>query len=1060
MSRSTAGRVPQQPKTRVRQRAVTISLAVSLTGAMALAAPAVQDAPGTGARDDSTPDRRRVAITGDRLSGFILPIAPVSSDLVLAAANAWTWQVDDTQRIQLEGDVRVRLGSYSFSAERAVIWINRLPTAAGEVNQIAIYFDHADEPTQRAGFGAAGDDLLVTASTRGDVLLRVINRSASPAPPSPFVARGQTRLAGYLRTLARQIEDGEARMSPLPRIDVPVMQTDPPPAPGQPAMPRPPTIGPGDAASIRLPPPPTSLPIIRPDGVVMFSAKDIIVDEHDATMDVITVTGSVMIEYDADAPEGPQRLEMRAERGVIFLEDGAIRSLRDGGRTLSPAEITGVYLEGGVVATDGKYTVRGSKVFYDFANNRATIVDAVLRTFARFGRPVTLYARAAEMRQVARDEFQADDASISTSEFFIPHLSVGAERVTITQPPPEMDGPATIKAETITFRAGTVPFFALPGFEGAIEPQPLRSVNVGFRSELGAEIMTRWDLYQLLGMAPPDGVDAVLSAGGYTERGPALGTRFSLSRGAMVGDLDLFGLYDGGGTDRTASGLDVEQDSGFRGIADGEFQTPLSTDVMLQAQLAYISDETFVTSWRRSDFSNRREYETSVYLVSQTENTALTLLAKYGLNGALSNSYLLAGPGYQVDKLPELAYRRYGDDIWSGLSWTQVWSASMMALRPTKGSPGSLGIPRFAFDLPTANSNIADAYFDAGYTDDYVGRVYTRHALSRPFGENNWSIVPFASGQAAGYFMEDFKAYSPDAEEITFSAGGGVRASARFVRIDDKAESRLFDIHRIRHIIEPNSTLWGGWSNIDPGDVPIYDQDVEGANGGAAAQFGVRQQWQTQRGGPGAWESVNFITVDTGVVFNDGGSDFQQEDARNPYVMAQSALPAFYTWRPELSQFGSHLYGMGAWQISDTFTIAGTGTYLLEDRTGVTDPDAILENLAKGSIGLEMRHSTDVSTYLEYRYIAPTSSELLQLGVLYQVGKKYLIAFSPQYDLQAGELRRIQGSLSRTFPDFNLHLNAGYDLIEDQTSVSLSLRIPAETSYSGWSGVPHFGDVR
>jgi hypothetical protein len=54
-----------------------------------------------------------------------------------------------------------------------------------------------------------------------------------------------------------------------------------------------------------------------------------------------------------------------------------------------------------------------------------------------------------------------------------------------------------------------------------------------------------------------------------------------------------------------------------------------------------------------------------------------------------------------------------------------------------------------------------------------------------------------------------------------------------------------------------------------------------------------------------------------------------------------------------------------------------------------------------------MRHTPDIRTYIEYRYIAPTDSELLQLGVLYQVGKKYLIAFSPQYDLQEGDLRSV-----------------------------------------------------
>ena len=103
----------------------------------------------------------------------------------------------------------------------------------------------------------------------------------------------------------------------------------------------------------------------------------------------------------------------------------------------------------------------------------------------------------------------------------------------------------------------------------------------------------------------------------------------------------------------------------------------------------------------------------------------------------------------------------------------------------------------------------------------------------------------------------------------------------------------------------------------------------------------------------------------------------------------------------------------------------------------------MLPNLARGSLGIEMRHNPVASTYVEYRYLAPTNSELLQAGFLYRAGKRYLLAFSPQYDLQAGEFRAVSGSVTRTFPDFDLNANAGYDLIEDNTFVGLSLSIPA-----------------
>lgn len=1035
--------------------------ALSLCGSLAAAVAGASSLPALAAvgPDQDAPALKRVAIGGDRLGGFVLPVSPNATDLSMTASKAWTWHVDDTERLELRGDVRIRLGSYSFSADRAWVWINRLPTAAGEVNQIAVYFEEASEPTRRAGFGASGKDLLVTASARGEVSLRVTDRIGTAPPPSAGLRRGNRRLAGYLRTLAKSVDEGSARLSAVPGFDAPIAPSEPPPVPGAQAIPPKPAAGPEGPSSIEVPEADESLPIVRPEGQVSFSATDIVIDEQS---NAVTITGSVMIEYDGDAPEGPQRLEMRAERSVIFLREGLMKELREGRRSLSAGSIVGIYLEGGVTATDGNYTLRGSKLYYDFVNNKATVMDAVLRTYARFSREVTLFARAAEMRQISRTAFEADQATVSTSEFFVPHLSVGAERVTITQPPAEVGGPVHIAGEGITFRAGRSPIFYLSAYEGDVKPDPLREIEAGYRSQYGAEILTRWDLYQLMNMAPPEGVDADFTFGGYTSRGPALGTKWTYREGRTEGQADLFGLYDFGGTDRTASGVDVEKDSNFRGIATGEYQTNLSPDLLLQAQLAYISDKTFVSSWRRGEFSERREYETSVYLKSQTDNTALTLLTKHNLNGFLSNSYLLAGPGYQVDKLPELGYRRYGDNFFDDFLWTQVWDASLMSIRPTTGTPASLGIRPAAFGISSRTVELDEQYFASGYSDNYVTRAHTRHEISLPWGEANWTLTPFASGEASGYFMQDFDRYSRNADDIRYILGGGLRSSARFVHIDDSAESAFFDIHRIRHIIEPNATLWGGWANSDLGDVPIYDQEIEGSSGGAAGQFGVRQQWQTQRGGAGAWESVNFLTIDTGVVVNDGASDFQQTDAKDPFVLAQSALPAFYTWRPELSQWGSHAYGMGSWQISDTFTVAGTATYLLNDRAGVTTSSGFMDNLAKGSIGLEMRHAPDIRTYVEYRYIAPTDSELLQLGILYQVGKKYLIAFSPQYDLQAGELRSIRGSLSRTFPDFDLNFTAGYDLIEDQTTVGLSLRIPADygssAGDSSWASMPRFAD--
>ncbi len=82
--------------------------------------------------------QRAIPITGDRLSGIALPIEPIDADIELEALRASAWTVDDTKRLLLEQDVRVRIGELELTAGAAVIWINRLPSADGLFNQMAI----------------------------------------------------------------------------------------------------------------------------------------------------------------------------------------------------------------------------------------------------------------------------------------------------------------------------------------------------------------------------------------------------------------------------------------------------------------------------------------------------------------------------------------------------------------------------------------------------------------------------------------------------------------------------------------------------------------------------------------------------------------------------------------------------------------------------------------------------------------------------------------------------------------------------------------------------------
>ena len=81
----------------------------------------------------------------------------------------------------------------------------------------------------------------------------------------------------------------------------------------------------------------------------------------------------------------------------------------------------------------------------------------------------------------------------------------------------------------------------------------------------------------------------------------------------------------------------------------------------------------------------------------------------------------------------------------------------------------------------------------------------------------------------------------------------------------EDAESKLFDVHRMRHIIEPQVNLFASVQSTERDELYQYDEDVDGVTDVAAAQFAVRQRFQTKRGGEGRWRSVDFLTFNSGV---------------------------------------------------------------------------------------------------------------------------------------------------------------------------------------------------
>lgn len=139
----------------------------------------------------------------------------------------------------------------------------------------------------------------------------------------------------------------------------------------------------------------------------------------------------------------------------------------------------------------------------------------------------------------------------------------------------------------------------------------------------------------------------------------------------------------------------------------------------------------------------------------------------------------------------------------------------------------------------------------------------------------------------------------------------GVRFSTSINRVDNSVESRTFDLHRMRHIIEPSVTLWHAGTTVDSEDLPVYDDDVESLLKGSAVRVGLNQTWQTSRGAPGRWRTVDVFTLDTEY-------GWFSEDADDPVQIAR-----YSSTRPELSRSKEFLRVAGTWQVTEVVGLTG-----------------------------------------------------------------------------------------------------------------------------------------
>ncbi len=1051
-------------------------------GAIAIGAPAAGVSGGA-------PARQPEQITALDFGTMRLPAGAVRGRVEFAARRARVWAEPGVRRgdgsvsppvrrMLLEGDVVVTLGLHRFNAKRAVVWIRRLePREADDappgasVHQVYVYFDRVGGGAADAAVTVSADRLSVQGVVATEEPVRMhVDLAEEGRPRDALIDEAEAELAEHLRAIVAPpappvraerrwrpdrpiVERPPAREEPARAVPPPVREPAPPPPPpvevvrvpeerGAPPREAP---APVDEAAT-LPPPAPGGRVVEPeppptrifpsDGVFTFSAGQIVLVPGEDERAVL-LTGGVRVQY--WQPRSQRTMQLTGERAVIFLSPGGAADLS----RLSAEDVLGVYLEGDANATDGKYTLRGPRIYYDVREDRGLVADAVLWSYdAR--RRIPLYVRASSIRQEGERQFVAERATLANTRFSRPHFSIGAGSVSVTQYS-RRDGTSghLVDARDLTLRGAGVPFLYWPRFVGDPNAIPLRNVAFESSSRTGPAWKTSWDAWSLLGLRPPDGVSTELLADYYNERGFAVGTEASIRRRDHEGNLFAYMLFDDSGTDVMKPGPRLSREGGTRGIVLADHRWRVNDLWTLTLEGSYISDPRLAPALFQGITERRREVTTRGHLARRDDHTLLQIEAKANLDDFITNDYLLSSHGYSVDKLPEAVYSVVGLDLspdrYPGLfTYHGEHRVGQLALNfhdPEARETGyrTRRTAEAAFGIDPVDS-IADRLRSEGLHESPIVRADTRNEFSMQLAAGPINVNPFVVARGTAWDT-DFSAYSPEeTDNARLWGGAGVRFSTTIHRVDDSVDSRLLDLHRVRHVIEPGVTVWHGFTNVDRVNLPVYDDSVESIAEGTMIRAGIDQAWQTKRGGPGRWRTVDVLTLRTEYVWSSEDTD------------PESPIGRWFEDRPELSNPGEFLNAEALWQATDAVGIAGRMVYDFERNQP-----------SYSSAGVVVDHTPDFRTYVSTNFVNAMDSTVVSFGANYTLTSKYRAGLSANYDTDAGDFERFSATLTRDFPNLTLGVAFSYNKITDEAGIGV---IVSPRGLSGAVGVTGLGTAR
>jgi len=948
-----------------------------------------------------------------------------NDNLLMKGETATTWVDGTTNVVMLDGPgVSIDLDRTHMTADRAVLWLTPMKGALLQERTAEIALVGNATIDQQGQVQRSGDRLFVTAVVRGVIRVTATQRQVTNGQNSELYQAAKALKPLPANATGEEIETWAA--TPTTRA----------------------TTGPATTQA-------STRPTRKPQPISISADHLDTTTAADGTVAMV-VTGNVKIFQERGQGES---LEMQADRAVLFTPLHSLKEIDKNEKYQKVEEaVVAAYLEGDVRIVNspghGKSAdqrMAANRVYYDFETDRAILTDAVLHTVEPL-RKIPIVVRAQTIRQLSQGEYRADQVKLTQSSFYTPSYHIGMKQAYIRQVDtgdPQLGTLTNFVGNGVTYDIFGQPVFYWPVIGSSFTERGgvLRNLELVSGSKYGAGFKSDLGLFELMGRLPPEDVDAQLSLDYFNSRGVAGGIDGKYAGGfvteqtkqpwAFEGRWQTYVVNEHGLDDLSRKRLDVDPDQDLRYRLFWEHQHFFPDNWQVQLSGALISDPTFQEEWFRNDFERQRPLDTAIYIKHQDQSEAFTLLYSIQPNDLVTAATEMQEQ-HEVERVPEIGYHLIGQNV--GEAFTlysdnvvggyRFQSSNSPIFFAGKSTDDSADLIRRRQGFRGSDSPGLPSYGATGTPDRVTYRGDFRQELDYPFTVGQFRMMPYVIGRYTWYSQ------SPDPNESSndrLFAGAGLRMTTAFWKVDDTAQSDLWDIHRLRHVVEPELNLFTSAQTLSRDHLLQYDEPIDEVNDISAVQVALHQRWQTKRGGAGRWRSVDVLSLNV-------EANFFMNKPPDDELAPVAFRGLYFATEPEASLPRNSVNADATWRVSDTTAILADAQYSLDKAV-----------LTTASIGLAANRDQRLGYFIGIRYIDSGNyfpitaagtplkkglqSAVLTGALTYELTPDYTISARQSFDFGGNQSVLTDYSIIRHFDRWYAAFSVRIDYIGDSNGI-------------------------